>query len=353
MDFRERRQESRKTALMHAFVSDRSDSIDLKCVIREISKGGCRITSSYIEDLPRVIDILPEGFEAPITGKIIWRNGKFAGVQFISEAEAIELDRAQPERARPPEPSGFFARMQSMVSLRRRAGLFTAEKPSAGGEAPATFTANVLRVLTNPLAALKGLLNLLMGSSDVELPQQAQSVLKAAHMNAENAERMVEEALQAENVESGHLPCEPEPTDIVALANNAMLASTGFAASNEIQMELKDDVGQATVAADARRLEEVIGHLLSHAAESSPRGEKVTLSLSRNADRIRLAVHDDGLGSTIGDAGGTATLDDVADQTSQWLRLCHAVLEKHGSRLQVDTRPGSGTTAWFELKESA
>ena len=46
-------------------------------------------------------------------------------------------------------------------------------------------------------------------------------------------------------------------------------------------------------------------------------------------------------------------LDDVADQTSQWLRLCHAVLEKHGSRLQVDSRPGSGTTTWFELKESA
>jgi len=65
------RLEPRKKAVIHAFVSDRADITDLKCVIRDISKNGCRIASSYIEHLPRIIEIFPEGFDKPITGKII------------------------------------------------------------------------------------------------------------------------------------------------------------------------------------------------------------------------------------------------------------------------------------------
>ncbi len=355
MEFRERRQEPRKAALMHAFVSDRADSIDMKCVIREISKGGCRVTSSYIEDLPRVVRILPEGFDIPLTGKIIWRSKKFAGIQFISEAEADELERAKSADPRTPDPAGFLGRLQAFVSLRRRAGLPTIEKPAVGTRSPATFITGVMRVLARPLAALKGLLNLLADATHLPLPQKARSVLKAAQLNADKADALVADALSAEDIKSGALPCRPEPTDIVTLVNNAMMAATGHAATHRVQFELDDQVGHAIVAADAGRIEDVLGHLLSRAAEASPEGETITLSLSRNADRVRVAVHDQGLGTAAhhGDASGAVPLDKIADQNVQWLRLCHAILAKHGSRLQVDSQPGSGTTAWFEIKESA
>ena len=107
MDSRERRQQRREAAPVRALVSDRTDSIEMKCVMREVSEGACRITSSNIGDLPRVVKILPEGFEAPVTGKIIWRNKKFAGVQFISEAEATELERAKRVRKQQPDAAGL------------------------------------------------------------------------------------------------------------------------------------------------------------------------------------------------------------------------------------------------------
>ncbi|MEM8744613.1 MAG: ATP-binding protein [Pseudomonadota bacterium] len=352
MEFQERRQEPRKAALMHAFVSDRADSIDTKCVIREISKGGCRVTSSYLEDLPRVVRVLPEGFETPLTGKIIWRNKKFAGIQFISEAEADELERKTNAEPNTPAPAGFFGRLQSFVSLRRRAGLLTAEKPAVGTKPQKPIMAGVLRVLSSPLAALKGLFNLLTDADNA--PRDPEYVLKAAKKNAELADGIVSDALRAEDIESGVLPCRPEPTDLAALAKNAVMAATGLATTHEIRLELDDQIGNAMVAADAGRLEEVLGHLLSSAAKSSPEGETVTLSLSRSAGHVRVAVHDQGIGKTDGldDADDVAPLDEIADQNVQWLRICHAVLAKHGSRLHVESQPGTGTTAWFDLKAS-
>ena len=89
MYFVDRRQEPRKKVILHAFISDRAGEVDVKCVIREISKNGCRIATTFVENLPRIVQVIPEGFENPITGKIIWRTSKIAGIQFISEEEAF------------------------------------------------------------------------------------------------------------------------------------------------------------------------------------------------------------------------------------------------------------------------
>ena len=108
MEFLARRQEPHETALVGALVSDRADSIDMKCAIREFSMGACHISSSNIDDLPHVVRILPEGLEAPLTGKIIWRNRNFAGVRFISEAEAVQLERIKPVRKRQSDAAGIL-----------------------------------------------------------------------------------------------------------------------------------------------------------------------------------------------------------------------------------------------------
>lgn len=355
MEFLDRRQEPRKKVVLHAFVSDRAGDTDVKCIIRDISKNGCRIASTLIDSLPRVVQIVPEGFDKPITGKIIWRDSKVAGIQFISETEALELDHSQPIPAPAHQPAGFFNKLQSFVSLRRREGLVTAEDRPSPAERHAEFRSTVLHGLRNPLTALKGLLKLLMGDTIRPIPRRARSVIKAAYQNADKAESLIKEALHAEEIESGRLPCEPKPTDIVSLANDVLLANTGFAVKYGVRFEMRDDVGSATVQADARRLEEVISNLLSHAARMSPKGEQVTLSLTRHKGCIRLAIKDGGLGTSLhyGNADGKPPADDITSEAAQWLRICHSILEKHGTELHFDAKPGLGMTAWFDLKESA
>lgn len=360
----ERRSEPRKKALIHAFVSDREDIVDLKCVIRNIAKGGCCIASSYIQDLPRIIEIVPEGFDRPMTGKIIWRTSKVAGVQFLNAAELSEFEGEKPKLERREPKAGFFAKLQSLAGLRRRSGQATRDNYRPHTGIP-NFGARVLHGVRNPLTAIKSLLQLLMGDAIRPIPRRAKTIIRVAHENAEKAESLVEEALHADKLGSGDIRFNVMPLEIVALVSNSALMNTGFAAKHDVRFEVKDDVGEAMVNADPARIEEVLSNLLSSAAKFSPIGEMVTVSITRNEGSsnseaagqtntsIRISVSDRGMGSNVwhGDADGKhgGTDDDVNSDLG--MKICRTIIERHKSTLQIDARPGSGTTVWFELPE--
>ena len=77
-----RRVERRQKVCVQAFASDLGDIIDTKCIIRDVSKTGCKIVTSQIQDLPELIQLIAEGIDQPIRGRIVWRRGKMAGVCF-------------------------------------------------------------------------------------------------------------------------------------------------------------------------------------------------------------------------------------------------------------------------------
>lgn len=80
----DKRSEPRRKVCVQAFAADVNDTFDLKCIIRDVSMGGCMIVTSSVNELPDLIQLIPEGFDKPLAGKIVWRGEKFAGVSFIS-----------------------------------------------------------------------------------------------------------------------------------------------------------------------------------------------------------------------------------------------------------------------------
>lgn len=92
--------EERKKASVHAFVTDLADLFQVKCVIRDISRNGCRIVTSRARDLPKAVQIVPEGSAAPLRGLVVWRRNNQAGVCFEhgctreQRAEIAILDQA-------------------------------------------------------------------------------------------------------------------------------------------------------------------------------------------------------------------------------------------------------------------
>lgn len=74
-------------ACLHAFASDLAETFDLKCIIRDVSYGGCTIVSSRVCDLPQIIHLTPQGFHRPLRGKITLRQGRIAAVSFVGEGD--------------------------------------------------------------------------------------------------------------------------------------------------------------------------------------------------------------------------------------------------------------------------
>ncbi|MGI9382213.1 MAG: PilZ domain-containing protein [Methyloligellaceae bacterium] len=88
-----KRLEDRKACFVHAFASDIEETLDVKCIIRDISEKGCRIVSSQIHELPDEIHLTPEDFDRPLRGKIVWRRRKSAGVLLCSTSEHDEVQQ--------------------------------------------------------------------------------------------------------------------------------------------------------------------------------------------------------------------------------------------------------------------
>lgn len=87
------RSEERTKACVQAFASDFKDSFDIKCIIRDVSSSGCMIVSSQIHELPDLIQLIPEGFDHPLNGLVVWRKNKQAGISFMSANSDETCDR--------------------------------------------------------------------------------------------------------------------------------------------------------------------------------------------------------------------------------------------------------------------
>ena len=346
----DRRSEARRSSLMHAFVSDIDGHVDLKCVIRDISKGGCRIASSYVDDLPRLVQITPEGFERPMMAKIVWRNSKFAGVQFVSAEEAEALMPVQPDGDAPAPATGFFGKLFSFPALRRRSGhARSGDERSQGGFA--TYGARALNAVRQPIRSIRGLLGMLLDNPDETISRKARSVISAAHSNAAEAEAILGDALHAENIDAGTIACRIEPVEIVELVRDTALLCTGDAAINSVRFEIIDEVGSAMVEADPRRLQEALRNMLAVSARFSPIGKTVFLGIRNVSGAIRISVSDEGAGSNVqhGDADGKSIGREGDAGTGLELDVVRAILARHKSALHMEARPGHGTRAWFDL----
>jgi hypothetical protein len=93
------------------------------------------------------------------------------------------------------------------------------------------------------------------------------------------------------------------------------------------------------VRTDARALREIVGDLVSHAIEQSPCG-RVLLGAAHIGGRVQITVSDE------------AAHSDRALRASE-LRPAERLAALQGATLEIDARPGQGTTVVLRLPAAA
>ena len=117
-----------------------------------------------------------------------------------------------------------------------------------------------------------------------------------------------------------------------------------------------------TVCADAGQLYVVLLNLVQNAVKYSGEGPaRITIGSSREPDRARIWVRDEGIGIPADRLHDIfkpfVRVDDRADDAVQGLGIgldtVRRIIESHGGAVGVDSTPGSGSTVWFELPAHA
>jgi signal transduction histidine kinase len=203
--------------------------------------------------------------------------------------------------------------------------------------------AKVAHELKNPLAAIKGLCQLVARTPDSERTQERLTVVSSEICRMET---ILREYL------SFSRPLEdlkPQKLDVTELSRDVLEVLAGRADQAGVSLALE---GAGTrVEGDPRRLKEALINLVSNAIEATPQGGAVTLRVKNGGPDAVVEVEDTGRGISQEDLGrlGTSFFTTRANGTGLGVVLAQSVITQHGGTLAYRSTVGRGTVATIKL----
>lgn len=213
------------------------------------------------------------------------------------------------------------------------------------------FVSTVSHELRTPLTSISGSLGLLMGLWGEKLPESAARLLTIAHANSQRLVRLINDILDIEKIEFGHVVFKLERIGVLALVEHVIEANRGYAEGYSVRVRLDAESADGEVNADPDRLAQVITNLLSNAIKFSPADEEVVVKVEESGDAVRISVRDQGAGIPANfrphifnkfaqaDAANTRQ----KGGTGLGLNIAKQIVERLGGELTFGDAPGAGT----------
>ena len=214
------------------------------------------------------------------------------------------------------------------------------------------LVANVSHELKTPLAAIKGLLELLQGGRvDV---QHREEFLNLMGIESERLERLVEEQLQLARLDSGALPLERERFDLDALVDGVVASRLPLAEAQGVGLRARNDAF-VVVDADPARIEQILLILLDNALRHTPAGGEIVVGAHRTTTEARLDVADTGEGIRADEQPFVFDRFYRGDQSREGrsaglgLAIARGLAKAHGGVIDLVSAPGVGSTFTLRL----
>ncbi len=136
------------------------------------------------------------------------------------------------------------------------------------------FVSTVSHELRTPLTSLMGSLGLLSSGALGALPDKAGRMIMLAQDNGARLVNLINDILDIDKIEAGHIALRPVRTNLRALIERAAELSAAFARQHGASSVLQTCPRDIFVDTDPDRFLQVLDNLLSNAAKFSPRAEK-------------------------------------------------------------------------------
>ncbi len=213
------------------------------------------------------------------------------------------------------------------------------------------FVANVSHELRTPLTAIKGYAETLRdgGLHDSET---AAEFVRVIHRHAERLRALIEDLLDLAAVEQGEARIDLAPVALRDVATQAEAVARPAAAGKRHTLTLDVPGDLPRVLADRDRLGQVLINLLDNAVKFTPEGGRIEVSARPSSGRVVVSVKDNGVGIPPEDIGRIferfyrvgRSRDRREGGTGLGLAIAKHLTQAMGGTIEVESRPGSGTT---------
>src|SRR5581483_3909612 len=208
--------------------------------------------------------------------------------------------------------------------------------------------------LRNPLNSIM-LAASLLESTD-HLSNEDREQVEVLQISAKRMKRLIEDLLDVTRLEGGkQLPIEPTPLEIRPLMDETYELFKPLASSNSISLRCQVADDAQRVYADHHRISQVFSNLIGNALKFTPAGGMITVRAEPyDDDMILFTVSDTGPGipkEHLGDIFNPYWQAKRAERLGAGLGLAitKGVVESHGGRIWVESKPGEGTKFFFTL----
>ena len=213
--------------------------------------------------------------------------------------------------------------------------------------AKSEFVSIVSHEFRTPLTGIQGFSEMMRDEdlTSEEMREYAGDINK----DAQRLNRMINEMLDLDRMESGRMTIHPERMDLNAVIADVADRVRPQAPNHTLALDLQPDLPQ--VQADRDRMTQVASNLLSNAVKYSPTGGRITMSTRLDGDLLRLDVRDEGLGIPA-DALETiferySRVDSQATKdiqgTGLGLPIVRQIVQLHGGKVWAESELGRGS----------
>lgn len=220
------------------------------------------------------------------------------------------------------------------------------------------FVSTVSHELRTPLTSIHGGLGLLRGGVLGTLPERAQSIVNIGYGATERLIRLVNDLLDVQKLESGHVELKLETVPLATLLNRALVQDQAYARVHGITLLLQEPLPEVAVMVDLDRFQQVLSNLISNACKFSQSGSQVELGARLLAgERVRISVRDHGSGIPESFRGRMFQKFSQADSsdtktrggTGLGLAISKTLVLLMQGELDYQSEPGVGTEFMIDL----
>ena len=214
------------------------------------------------------------------------------------------------------------------------------------------FVQMVSHELRSPLASIKQLLTVVLDGLAGDLMDKQRDLLSRSQSKIQGLLELINDLLDVAKIESGHGFQQQVPLSVAEVLEQTVALMKTRAESQQVALRLELPPQLPLIQADPRSMEELFTNLISNAVNYSPEGGEVDVSVVSHGDYLVVKVSDTGVGI---DPEEVPKIFDKFYRvkhpktrqvigTGLGLAIVKGIVESHRGSIEVESRPGIGTT---------
>ncbi|MCL4425391.1 MAG: cell wall metabolism sensor histidine kinase WalK [Firmicutes bacterium] len=216
------------------------------------------------------------------------------------------------------------------------------------------FVANVSHELRTPLTRIRGYVEALRDRV-IEGERETEQVLGIVLEETLRLNRLVDDLLELSRLEAGRARGEVEAVDLAAVLVRLRRKMEQQVAKAGLSLGIALPEQLPPVLATPDRVEEVLQNLVDNALRFTPPPGEIRINAGQEGKMVRVAVKDTGVGIPpeelpfIWQRFYKVDRSRSSEGTGLGLPITREIIEMYGGQIQVESKPGQGSTFSFTL----